>query len=186
MNQQILEFWKSQGLANIVPNTGKEFPEGWDVRGHLRLLFKKRHVTDIGCGYGRLCTSFDAQDYLGLDINPAAIEEAKRRNPDYSFRTMQDDRDFGGNLDAALLYTVLLHVDDDDIEGFVGDICRRTAMLVIAEIMDRKWRRPGNPPVFNRNADEYVSLLEKCNFVTTDEIALPYSDITFLVSSIRR
>ena len=34
-------------------------------------------------------------------------------------------------------------------------------MIIVAEICGRKWRRKGNPPVFNREAKEYEELFAK-------------------------
>ena len=66
--------------------------------------------------------------------------------------------------DVRLGYTVLLHIDDDCIGDFIENLCEGTDTVVVAEIMERKWRRSGNPPVFNREADEYITLFEKCGF----------------------
>ena len=54
--------------------------------------------------------------------------------------------------------------------------------IVIGEVMGRQWRRPGDPPVFNREAHEYVELLGR---ELIDTIAVPYPryrcDLTVLV-----
>lgn len=83
--------------------------------------------------------------------------------------------------DTWLAHTVLLHVPDDEI----GPLLARTApyaRIVIGEVMGRKWRRPGDPPVFNREASEYVELSGR---QLVDTIAVPYPrygcDLTVLV-----
>lgn len=83
--------------------------------------------------------------------------------------------------DTWLAHTVLLHVPDDEIDQLLG----RTASysrVVIGEVMGRNWRRPGDPPVFNREASEYVGMIGR---EVVETIAVPYPryrcDLTMLV-----
>jgi SAM-dependent methyltransferase len=176
---EILDFWRQAQLAHINPGLTEEFPEGWDVREELRELFGDRQVTDIGCGYGRLCTAFRPDRYSGYDLNPAAIETARQRHPDYRFTLMRDPLDYAAS-DAALLYAVLVHVHDDDIEATIAPLCRRANFVVVAEIMLRSWRgegmpRPaGAPPVFNRDVAEYVAMFAVHGFDVDDMVVAPY------------
>lgn len=179
MKPDILDFWRRAQLAHINPAITDEFPEGWDVREELRELFGNRQVTDIGCGYGRLCTAFQPDRYTGYDLNPAAIETARQRHPSYRFALMRDPLDYPAG-DAALLYAVLVHVHDDDIEATVAPLCRRANFIVVAEIMQRSWRgegmpRPkGAPPVFNRDVSEYVAMFAMQGFDVDDVVVAPY------------
>lgn len=190
MKQDILRFWQQAQLYHMNPGETDEFPEGWDVRGQLRELVGDRQVADIGCGYGRLCTAFAADRYLGFDVNPSAVETARHRHPEYHFTLMRDPLDYTVG-DTALLYTVLLHIHDDDIEATVANLCDRASFIVIAEIMLRSWRgqdrsRPENaPPVFNRDASEYIAMFARRGFEVDDAIIAPYkryqdTNITFL------
>jgi len=190
MKRDILEFWQQAQLFQINPGVTEEFPEGWDVRDELRQIFGDRHVSDIGCGYGRLCTAFRPDRYSGFDLNPAAVEAARRKYPDYRFTLMRDPLDYVVS-EAALLYTVLLHIHDDDIELVIANLCKRAEFVVVAEIMLRMWRgqeisRPEKaPPVFNRDVPDYVALFAKCGFDVDDMIIAPYkrypdTNITFL------
>ena len=56
----------------------------------------------------------------------------------------------------------------------VKNLCEGTDTVVVAEIMARMWRREGNPPVFNREADEYITLFEKCGFELDYHNEKPY------------
>lgn len=190
MKSDILAFWRKAQLAHINPGVTDDFPEGWDVREELRNLFGDRHVTDIGCGYGRLCTAFGPNRYVGYDLNPTALEAARHRHREHEFRLMRDPFDYEVK-DAALMYAVLLHVHDDDIEATVSNLCNRASFIVIAEVMMRSWRgedsaRPeGAPPVFNRDVPEYVAMFGKRGFEVDDAIVAPYkryhdTNITFL------
>jgi len=191
MKPDILEFWRKAQLLHINPGGANEFPEGWDVRDELREIFGTRHVSDIGCGYGRLCTAFQPDHYAGYDLNPAAIETARHRYPEYRFSLMRHPFDFGPD-DAALLYTVLLHVHDDDIETFIGQLCRNVNFIGVAEIMMRSWRgreaarHESAPPVFNREAAEYIAMFARHGFEVDDIVVAPYrrypdTNMTFLV-----
>lgn len=170
--KEISSFWIKEGLDHIKPNGG-EFPEGFDVLKTLSELLSGQ-VIEIGCGYGRLSPAFD--DYIGYDINPTAIEFAKTFFPDKEFR-LYEGGDYTG--ESALLYTVLLHIPD--VEDLIKKI--KTKRVLVAEVMGRKWRRSGNPPVFNREADEYIELFNRPLITRVD---VPYkwyrdTDITFLL-----
>lgn len=169
------EFWKREGLRHITP-ADKRNPEGWDVWSFLRGL-SRGSVLEIGCGYGRLCEAFDPCQYLGADINENALVRAREKHPGYTFEAYQ-----GQSADTALLYTVLLHISDDDLPGFIAGI--NADRVIVAEVMGRGWRRPGNPPVFNRDPEDYIEAFAGFELVETH--AKPYAhykgtDITFLV-----
>ena len=191
MKPDILEFWRKAQLFHMNPGGANDFPEGWDVREELREIFGSRHVSDIVCGYGRLCTAFRPDHYVGYDLNPAAIETARRRYPEYRFRLMRDPFDYGVN-EAALLYTVLLHIHDVDIEAVVKQLCNSVSFIAVAEIMLRSWRDAGAarqksaPSVFNRDVAEYVAMFAKHGFEVDDVAIAPYkrypdTSMTFLV-----
>jgi SAM-dependent methyltransferase len=184
MNPDIRKFWQTADFRHINPAADTEFPEGWDVREELRESLGGRFVAEIGCGYGRLCTAFQPEQYAGYDLSPAAIAEAQRRFPDYRFAVMAGDDDFAAS-EAVLLYTVLLHVHDHDIEAFIERLTVKTGFVLVAEVMGRAWRREGDPPVFNRERQEYIDLFARQGFVLDDIITAPYArykntQITFL------
>lgn len=171
------DFWRREGLRHLTP-AGKDNPEGWDVWGFLREL-AEGDVVEIGCGAGRLCRAFDPEEYLGTDVNKHAIEVARKRHPQYRFAPYERQ-----SADTAILYTVLLHVSDDELGGLISGI--RARRVVVAEIMGRRWRRPGNPPAFNREAEEYRQAFSRAGFVQSSREDRPYlhyqgTDITFLV-----
>ena len=185
MNPDILKFWKNADFRYINPAyPAQEFPEGWDVREELREIMGQRRVAELGCGYGRLCTAFSPEQYTGYDISPAAIDAARLRFPDYRFQVMAGEDDFAAS-EAVLLYTVLLHVADEDIGPFIARLASKAAFVLVAEIMGRSWRRSGNPPVFNREAQEYITLFAQHGFAVDDIITAPHHrypgwSITFL------
>ena len=176
-------FWKKEGLRHIKPNTGKEFPEGFNVLGYLEKWANGRRVVEIGCGYGRLCGAFPVDEYIGYDINPQAVEKAKRMFPDYPFFPLEDSVLFPSDL--VMFYTVLLHIPDESIIDFIKSVTGFAPNVLVAEVMGRKWRRQGNPPVFNREPAEYDEIFKEAGFLPIKRQALPYkryknTDITFI------
>ena len=180
------EFWKKEGHKHIMPKIGGEFPEGWDVKSYLTELCDGKLVTEIGCGIGRLSPAFPPEHYIGIDISPKVLEIAESKNKNYKY-LLHNQGDSYPQADVRLVYTVLLHIDDDCIGDFIENLCQdpatwHTLRVIVAEIMERKWRRPGNPPVFNREADEYITLFEKCGFElesVADKVYERYADPKF-------
>lgn len=171
------KYWLNDNLRNIVAGTDTENPEGWNPVDVIRELLQSMHfetILDFGCGYGRLCKAVQPKKYIGIDLNPQAIQEAQRRYPEYFFKEIEVHSEYD-NVDIVLAYTVFLHLDDD----ILGSILQRLreackSHLIIGEILGREWRRPGDPPVFNRNLDDYISLLQKFGFQVINEYKLPY------------
>lgn len=166
------EYWAgNSSLVHITP-PGERYPE----IGLLPILqgVGIGTVFEFGCGDGRLAPAFDPSRYVGHDINPHALTAAKAKNPKHRFVAEPEA------ADTFLAHTVLLHIPDDEI-GAVAGLARSYPRVIIGEVMGRKWRRPGNPPVFNREAPEYVDLIGRpCR-----EIAVPYPrygcDLTLMV-----
>lgn len=156
-------FWKSEGLKHIIPANRGEFPEGFDVLSYLKELVEDRSIVEIGCGYGRLAKGFSVEQYIGYDINLNAIKKAKELNPLYNFKELYEDTEICKS-DIVMIYTVALHISDENINSFLQRMSKNTSNVLIAEIMDRKWRRPGDPPVFNRFDTDYDSIMASLGF----------------------
>lgn len=165
-NEQILNYWKNQELKHIIPpNDHDTFPEGFNVWNELKFLLPyNESICEVGCGYGRLSKAFPVDSYFGVDINPHAISEAQKRNPNYTFNTIEPGQ--YPITKNKLIYTVLLHIPDSEIENTIKRLCETTEKhIVIAEVMGEDWRRDGDPPVFNREISTYVDLFSKYGFV---------------------
>lgn len=155
-------YWENNAELRHITPPGAPMPEVGLFEALQRACLGS--VFEFGCGYGRLAPAFRPDKYHGFDINPAALDEARKRNPGHTFG------DTWAPADTFLAYTVLLHVHDDEI----ADTLRRAATykrVVIGEIMGRKWRRPGDPPVYNRETGEYAALM-RCDPV--EVIKVPY------------
>jgi len=167
------EFWQGEKALRFITPPGERFPEG-DIHGILNNHCEGK-VLEYGCGDGRLAPAFEVENYIGVDINPSAVEKAKRNNPEYDFRPVE----FPG-ADTILAHTVLLHVSDDRIEQLIGKFLEYPR-IVIGEVMGRNWRRSGNPPVYNRDEQDYIDMMGR----PVDIFHYPYPrykcDFTILV-----
>ena len=167
------DFWRGNSDLREITPSGVRFPEVGLFPALQRAC--RGAVFEFGCGDGRLAPAFDRGRYRGFDINPAALLAAQKANP--AHRYVID----WAPADTFLAHTVLLHIPDDEI-GAVLDRARSYGRLVIGEVMGRHWRRPGDPPVFNREASEYVELSGR---TLVEAIAVPYPryrcDLTILV-----
>ena len=144
------EFWRANtGLRDITPR-GERYPEV-GLSDALRQACIGS-VFEFGCGDGRLSPTFEPGAYFGFDINPTAIKAAHMLNPKYAYGHEWKE------ADTFLAHTVLLHIPDDEISGVI-DRAKQYRRIVIGEVMGRKWRRPGDPPVFNREPEEYARLV---------------------------
>jgi SAM-dependent methyltransferase len=173
--ENLAKFWSDEGLKHIIPNVGNEFPEGFDVRGLIkRVIDPTGGILEVGCGYGRLCQAFSSSEYLGVDVNPAAIAVAREKNPGYRFEHIAPGAELPG-MGTALIYTVALHIPDEELERFMKPICTAAPVLMIAEIMDSRWRHPGDPPVFNRDPEQYIMALMRLGFFLRSWGKIPYA-----------
>lgn len=155
------DYWRGNSRLREITPKGERFPEV----GLFEAL--GRHCTgsvfEFGCGDGRLSPTFPADRYVGFDINPHAIAAARVANPAHRYVTDWE------RADTWLAHTVLLHVPDDEI-GAVIDRAKQYPRIVIGEVMGRKWRRAGDPPVFNREAHEYVEMVGR----DCETVLIPY------------
>ncbi len=186
------QFWAGEGLNHIMPQGFGEFPEGFDVRNEVKKITEDLsfdHVIDFGCGYGRLCESFKPESYLGIDINPSAIDEAKKQFAQYKFEILPNGPK---GADLYFAYTVFLHMTDTQLHEALKNI--RCKWLVVGEVLGREWRREGLPPVYNRDLEDYVTLMRSHDLVLHRHVRKPYkrysespwyqgknTDVSFLV-----
>lgn len=146
------DYWLNNiNLEHITP-PNERYPEIGLERA-LQMACKG-YVFEFGCGDGRLSPYFNSLMYQGYDINEHALAKAKQNNPRHNYV------DNWKQADTVLAYTVLLHISDDEIESVI-DIMKNYERIVIGEITGRKWRRQGNPPVFNRDISEYINMIGK-------------------------
>lgn len=151
------EYWSSgRGIRNCTP-IGKRWPEGESFAEYLVKLIGNRSILEFGCGVGRLAGLFDPKLYVGVDVASRALFIARHDFPRHRFMLI------GGypilpDTEVTLAHTVLLHIPDDKLRPTVSHF--RSNIVYVSEILGRQWRRDGDPPVFNRELDEYRSVFE--------------------------
>lgn len=173
------EYWSTGvGCEHLTPPRART-PEHAGFAPLIKDWTAGRSVVDFGCGRGRLAHIFEPALYTGVDICPAAIDEAREQHPDHRFEVA------GRELPASdILFanSVLMHLPDDLLPETIRSF--RSARVIVAEILGRHWRRPGLPPVFNRDLVEYEAAFaprfHRTNLVTFPCAHYPGTDLTVL------
>ncbi|MEC7521321.1 MAG: class I SAM-dependent methyltransferase [Myxococcota bacterium] len=104
-----------------------------------------RTVVDLGCGEGMVARRLSGDiDYLGLELNPVAVEVARREVPAMRFEVADivrraPERDWA---DVALCLEVLEHLDDP--EPAVARIAEWTRGVAIVSVPWEPFFRGGN------------------------------------------
>lgn len=171
MTDTASEYWKRNANLESITPSGERFPEGFDVISMLKMCIPEGEVLDFGCGDGRMVPAFEPYRYTGVDINPHALKACAAKHPNHVFRP---DTDMLPRVAVALCYTVLLHVPDDEIHKVTARLAAAARRVIVVEIMGRGWRRQGNPPVFNREAEEYESLFNGEGMKLSAKVSMPY------------
>ena len=152
--------YKAWWMADNLSNVGEETPAEV-LRAVVDLVPRAPSVLEFGCGPGRVAALFPADGYLGVDLNPQAVELARRRNPRHAFREV-DELEQLPRADLVLAHTVLLHVRDRDLPDVLDQLvaaARRT--IVVVEIMDPAWSLGR---WYQRAPQAYAALLELRGF----------------------
>jgi SAM-dependent methyltransferase len=81
-----------------------------------------RRVLDVGCGPGTNSGEFAGAHYLGVDVNPAYIDHARRRHGrDYAVADLRSDPiPESGTYDFVLVNSLLHHLDDADATSLLA------------------------------------------------------------------
>jgi SAM-dependent methyltransferase len=87
---------------------------------------RARRVLDVGCGPGTNTAHFARADYLGIDVNPAYIESARRRHgrafvvADVTKYDVAPDQRF----DLILANSLFHHIGTDDTRRILAHLAR--------------------------------------------------------------
>lgn len=168
-------FWILEGTQHIKPEIGEEYPEGFDVEKWLRAAIGSDYpLLEVGCGVGRIAKLFKPHEYIGVDINPAAIARARVDSPKHELRLIDDGMVYP-HAKAALFYTVLLHVSDQEVKRLLRNVSKSVDTIIISELMDHRWRRDGNPPVFCRDSEDYILMMQRIGYTLAYANKKPYA-----------
>ncbi|MCL5432850.1 MAG: class I SAM-dependent methyltransferase [Patescibacteria group bacterium] len=75
-----------------------------------KFINKNDKVLDFGCGGGYILEKLNCKKKYGVEINPVAIEEAKKRN--IEIFTKIDDIPFALRFDSIISHHALEHIED--------------------------------------------------------------------------
>jgi SAM-dependent methyltransferase len=130
-------------------------------------------VLDIGCGVGAHVSLFPDARYVGIDVNPAYIDAARKAHGD-RFRVMDAGAlDFAeGSFDAVFTVATCHHLDDQRILAMVRSGLRVLTPGGSMHIVDPVWPVSGRAPIkralfghdrgrFQRSVAELTSLLAR-------------------------
>lgn len=175
IDSEVFDFWRNRGERYVLPGNSSMYPEGWDPRPFMMLLSAGQKTVEYGCGFGRLAGLFPIDQYIGIDINPRALELARKKHPEHNFELIDFEK---GLPDAEFYfsYAVFLHIEDEILPKILKALPETCKRFCIAEIMGREWRIPGQkePPAFCREDHEYIDIMKDVGFQLTGKFSFPY------------
>jgi SAM-dependent methyltransferase len=162
-------------------------------------------ILDVGCGTGAILDHLPADvDYVGYDLNPRYVEEARRRHPGrgrfFCARVEEAPEETVEDTDFDLvLATAILHHLDDPEAGRLMASARRCLRPGGSLVTLDPVRHPGQPPVARllvaldrgrrvRTAEGYRGLAAACfpsveTALLTDLLLVPYSHFLMRAST---
>jgi SAM-dependent methyltransferase len=134
-----------------------------------------RRVLDVGCGPGTNARHFLHTDYLGIDLNPGYVADARRRFGD-RFRVADVREDFdagGGGFDFILVNSLLHHVATPDVRALLARLSGLLTADGRVHILDLVMpERPGLARLLARSdRGEYARPLEEWRALFTEAFA---------------
>lgn len=156
--EDVIEKWIGKEAISYLWTGNEEWVDK-DAPAIITGLCNMGTVCEIGCGAGRVASLFTPDIYIGTDINPVAIAQAKERLPSHDFRVVQFDDPYP-KADIGLFYTVLLHIPDEFVQETINK-CNVFRYVVVFESMDRSLRKLD----FQRSKEDYVNLFRTAGFI---------------------
>jgi len=180
--------WTDPLFTSYIKPVGVN-PEGFDVALYLQeLLYRvgvlppedayREVILDMFCGKGRLTPCVPARHarvYRGVDINEAAIAEAKRANPGYTF-AVQDGTERVWKAKAILLWTAISMLDDTALPPFLALL--DASYIIVGEILGRDWRATPtsvHPGIYNRDFGETVEAFAAAGYELAHHECIPHA-----------
>lgn len=189
------DYWKRRheqlagdprSVGNLSRSLDENIASEAQVRAVLRdaamLLRPARTVLDVGCGYGRIADCFTANgyDYLGVDVSPVAIEQARERNPDATF-LVADLANWNTTrmFDVVGALYVFVHFVDDDawvsiVERALSWVAPQGGLLIADQFPAE--RQQHGEHVVARPFDEYEQLFQRHGFAFDDDFTANLAD----------
>ena len=102
-------WWRAVGGAHLADEL---------VHGYIALQPGAR-ILEIGCGPGTIVPYLPPSEYLGFDISPEYIEQARKKFPRARFvcqRVGQFSLEEHGTFDAVLALGIVHHLDEEEAQ----------------------------------------------------------------------
>ena len=100
------------------------------------------------------------------DSLPDLIRLAKEMCFGYDFRLIDDKSPITEDLGYVLFaHNVLMHIPDEELDAQLARF--EVPRVIVSEVLGRRWRRAGDPPVFNREIEEYVRAFDRVGYEVT-------------------
>ena len=153
-----MDRWRVEGpKATELHGADLEAQQGID-RERESFIFSKipldRKTYDFGCGFGKWARKFPR--YCGMDWNEAALEEARKRNPEKDFKLPEEI------FDSPILFftaNVLQHNYDREVLRILSLVKSHSPNFAFYEI-----EKVQLPHVFGRSTEDYENLLVRAGF----------------------
>ncbi len=94
---------------------------------YLSKLHPPSRLLDFGCADGHIADTFSEFDYYGVDIDPVAIEAARRRfsdrpNMHFIAADLRDPSFPPGEFDEVLFAGTIHHLDDESLPSLLREL----------------------------------------------------------------
>ena len=149
----------------------------------LKAVLKPEYsLLDVGCNIGSVYKELDHQNYEGIDLDPVAVEEARKRFPGVNFR-VGDLYDLEGKWDVVLVSRVLMHVAPlDEAMNRLLDAARKHLVLFVPIAPEDECEIHGNDlnevkvySYFRRFSEHTFRTFGRCSIANRE----PYSTVIY-------
>lgn len=130
-----------------------------------------KEVLDFGCGTGDICSIVDPDRYIGVDISEERIKYAKKKYPDYKFKTIEPGETLpieDNSKDYLLGMVVLHHISDENIEEILQEFERVLKPGGEAICIEPYYEVPRRK-IGNRIRNKIITLLDDGEWMRTKE-----------------
>jgi hypothetical protein len=144
-------------------NRKSEIASASSVSSVLRELAGNLYpVLDIGCAEGSIASQFQPHEYVGIDLDPQALLQARRSFPTHQFRLCDHGYSYPATP-TALLCDVLMRIADEHLLSFLRRAVHGRRRLLIAEVThDREGAAEAS--LCHRSPEDYVLAMNTLGF----------------------
>jgi SAM-dependent methyltransferase len=165
-----------------------------EVINNIIEKFQIKRVVEWGCGDGRLCGTYKAEEYFGLDVSDYVIEKNKEKYADripqkMRFMTYDGSKIEVGKYDLSLSLDVIYHlIDEGMFEDYMYNLFNSSSNIVVIYSIDNdnllgaahiKYRK--HTGFIEREFKEFDLIKVIDNMYPTNKFGAGGSDCSFFV-----